>query len=171
MFGFDRNNLVFLLLLLAVFSLFRGGIDIQGTLVMLPGLILALTFHEYAHAKTADKLGDPTPESQGRLTLNPLAHMDVAGTICLLFAGFGWGKPVQVNGSYFRNPAKDNMKVALAGPVMNFILAFVLFILVAIIAIFTPLKELSNLPAEINMASLSGVAKIWWIVSQIFFDK
>lgn len=138
MFGFDRNNLVFLLLLLAVFSLFRGGIDIQGTLVMLPGLILALTFHEYAHAKTADKLGDPTPESQGRLTLNPLAHMDVAGTICLLFAGFGWGKPVQVNGSYFRNPAKDNMKVALAGPVMNFILAFILFLIAAIIYLFIP---------------------------------
>ena len=138
MFGFDRNNLVFLLLLLAVFSLFRGGLDIPGTLMMLPGLVLALTFHEYAHAKTADRLGDPTPESQGRLTLNPAAHMDVAGTICLLFAGFGWGKPVQVNGSYFRNPAKDNMKVALAGPVMNFILAFILFLVAAIIYIFIP---------------------------------
>ena len=129
MFGFDRNNIVILLIILAVFSLFRGGFDLQGTLMMLPGLILALTFHEYAHAKTADRLGDPTPEEQGRLTLNPLAHMDIAGTICLLFAGFGWGKPVQINGSYFRNPAKDNMKVALAGPVMNFILAFVLFII------------------------------------------
>lgn len=66
MFGFDRNNLVFLLLILAIFSLSKGGFNIEGTLMMLPGLILALTFHEYAHAKTADRLGDPTPESQGR---------------------------------------------------------------------------------------------------------
>lgn len=99
---------------------------------------MALTFHEYAHAKVADRLGDPTPESQGRLTLNPLAHMDPMGTICLLFAGFGWGKPVQINPSYFRKPAKDEMYVALAGPVMNFILAFVLFLLLGFIAFFAP---------------------------------
>ena len=138
MFRFDKNNLMFLIVIIAVLMLFRGGFDLQGTLMMLPGLILALTFHEYAHAKTADKLGDPTPESQGRLTLNPMAHMDPMGTICLLFAGFGWGKPVQVNPSYFRNPAKANMQVALAGPVMNFILAFVLFVILAIITLFTP---------------------------------
>lgn len=149
MFGFDRNNLVFLLLILAIFSLSKGGFNIEGTLMMLPGLILALTFHEYAHAKTADRLGDPTPESQGRLTLNPLAHMDIAGTICLLFAGFGWGKPVQVNGSYFRNPAKDNMKVALAGPVMNFILAFILFLIAAIIEFFT-----ETMAAEVATSSI-----------------
>ncbi|MBO5143705.1 MAG: site-2 protease family protein [Clostridia bacterium] len=157
MFRFDKNNLVILLVLLAIFSLSRGEFDLQGTLMMLPGLILALTFHEYAHARTADKLGDPTPESQGRLTLNPMAHMDVAGTICLLFAGFGWGKPVQVNGSYFREPAKDNMKVALAGPVMNFILAFVLFVILAIITYFTPESVLLN----------SSSMRIWSIVYQI----
>ena len=161
MLGFDRNNIVILLIILAVFSLFRGGFDLQGTLMMLPGLILALTFHEYAHAKTADRLGDPTPEEQGRLTLNPLAHMDIAGTICLLFAGFGWGKPVQINGSYFRNPAKDNMKVALAGPVMNFILAFVLFVILAIITLFTP--------ALTGLTAASASAKIWWIIYQIVF--
>jgi len=138
MFRFDTSNLLFIFVILALFSLFRGGFDLQGTLMMLPGLVLALTFHEYAHAKMADKLGDPTPEDQGRLTLNPMAHMDPMGTICLLFAGFGWGKPVQVNGAYFRNPARDNMLVALAGPVMNFILAFVLFIILAFISIFAP---------------------------------
>lgn len=138
MFRFDTRNLLFLFIILAVFNLFRGGFDLQGTLMMLPGLILALTFHEYAHAKTADRLGDPTPENQGRLTLNPLAHMDPMGTICLLFAGFGWGKPVQINGSYFRNPAKDNMLVALAGPVMNFILAIVLLIVYALLVKFIP---------------------------------
>ena len=138
MFRFDTSNLLFIFVILALFNLFRGGFDLQGTLMMLPGLVLALTFHEYAHAKMADKLGDPTPEDQGRLTLNPMAHMDPMGTICLLFAGFGWGKPVQVNGAYFRNPARENMLVALAGPVMNFILAFVLFIILAFISIFAP---------------------------------
>lgn len=157
MFRFDTKTILMLFLLLAVFNLFRGGFDLLGTLMMLPGLILALTFHEFAHAKMADRLGDPTPEKQGRLTLNPMAHMDPAGTICLLFAGFGWGKPVQVNASYFRNPAKDNMLVALAGPVMNFILAFVLFIILAIISIFSP--------ALTDM--LTGVSSTWKIIYDI----
>lgn len=139
MFRFDMRNLLFLFLAIVLINLFLGSFDIYGTLLMLPGLILALTFHEFAHARMADRLGDPTPESQGRLTLNPLAHMDPMGTICLLFAGFGWGKPVQVNPSYFRNPAKDNMLVALAGPVMNFILAFLLFFVLAIMTLFIPI--------------------------------
>lgn len=161
MFRFDKNNLMFLIVIIAVLMLFRGGFDLQGTLMMLPGLILALTFHEYAHAKMADKLGDPTPESQGRLTLNPMAHMDPMGTICLLFAGFGWGKPVQINPSYFRNPAKANMQVALAGPVMNFILAFVLFVILAIITLFTPALQ--------SVVTASASAKTWMIIYEIVF--
>lgn len=145
MFRFDTRNLLFLFIILAIFNFSRGGFDLESTLLMLPGLILALTFHEYAHAKTADRLGDPTPENQGRLTLNPLAHMDPVGTLCLLFAGFGWGKPVQVNGSYFRNPAKDNMLVALAGPVMNFILAIVLLIIYAVLIKFLPATVLASI--------------------------
>ena len=159
MFRFDTKTILMILLLLAVFNLFRGGFDLLGTLMMLPGLILALTFHEFAHAKMADRLGDPTPEGQGRLTLNPMAHMDPAGTICLLFAGFGWGKPVQVNPSYFRNPVRDNMLVALAGPVMNFILAFVLFIILAIISLATPALQLM----------LTSSASMWTIIYEIVF--
>lgn len=162
MFRFDRNNLMILIVIIAVLMMFRGKFDLQGTLMMLPGLILALTFHEYAHAKAADKLGDPTPESQGRLTLNPMAHMDPMGTICLLFAGFGWGKPVQVNPSYFRNPAKANMQVALAGPVMNFILAFVLFVILAIISLFTPALQ--------AVVTASASAKIWIVIYEIVFS-
>ncbi len=75
--------------------------------------------------------GDPTPEREGRLTLNPLKHMDLMGTICLLFAGFGWGKPVSIDPTYYRNPAKDSMKVALAGPLSNLILSFILFLVYA----------------------------------------
>lgn len=159
MFRFDTRTILTMLLLLAVFNLFRGGFDLLGTLMMLPGLILALTFHEFAHAKMADRLGDPTPEGQGRLTLNPMAHMDPAGTICLLFAGFGWGKPVQVNPSYFRNPVRDNMLVALAGPVMNFILAFVLFIILAIISLVTPALQLM----------LTSSTSMWTIIYEIVF--
>ncbi len=133
MFRFGTKAFAMIILIVVVFHFFNDPNEVWGTLLMLPGLILALTFHEYAHAKMADKLGDPTPEGQGRLTLNPFAHLDPIGTVCLLFAGFGWGKPVQINSSYFRDPAKDNMKVALAGPIMNFILAFVLFFVTALI--------------------------------------
>jgi Zn-dependent protease len=117
-----------------------SGAELISTLLMLPGLVLGLTIHEYSHAKMSDKLGDPTPERQNRLTLNPLAHMDVMGTICLLFAGFGWGKPVSIDPTYYRNPAKDSMKVALAGPVSNFILAFLLMIITGILTL-VPLGE------------------------------
>jgi Zn-dependent protease len=106
-----------------------GAIDVGNLLLTLPGLILGLTVHEFSHAKMANRLGDPTPDHQGRLTLNPLAHIDPVGFICLIFAGFGWGKAVQVDPSYFRNPPRDNMLVALAGPISNLILAFVLFII------------------------------------------
>ena len=70
-----------------------------GIVALVMALFVAIPFHEFAHAKMADRLGDPTPEGQGRLTLNPMAHMDPVGTICLLFAGFGWGKPVKVGDS------------------------------------------------------------------------
>ncbi len=119
-----------------------GSEQILDKLLILPGLILALTIHEFSHAKMADKLGDPTPGAQGRLTFNPLEHMDIAGTICLFVAGFGWGKPVQVNPTYFRNPARDNMLVALAGPLSNMILAFILFFLYGILYYFLPLDQI-----------------------------
>jgi Zn-dependent protease len=91
----------------------------------IPALLLALTFHEYAHGKMAYLLGDPTPRYQGRLTLNPLAHLDPLGTLLLIVAGFGWAKPVQVNPFYFQmERRKAMMLVALAGPLMNLVLAY-----------------------------------------------
>lgn len=117
-------------------NILSGGIDIASILFSLPGLVLALTVHEFSHAKASDRLGDPTPEQQGRLTLNPLAHMDIMGTICLLFGGFGWGKPVEVNSRYYRNPVRDSAIVAAAGPISNFILAFILFIISALMREF-----------------------------------
>ena len=89
----------------------------------LPAVLAAFTIHEYAHAKTADALGDPTPRMTGRVTLDPFAHIDWIGLVCLLVAGFGWGKPVQVNSSYFKKPRRDSVLVAVAGPLSNLMLA------------------------------------------------
>lgn len=101
------------------------GSRVREFAVMIPPLLLALTAHEYAHAWTANKLGDPTARAQGRLTLNPLVHLDPVGTLALLFFRFGWAKPVPVNHLYFDNPRRDLMWVALAGPLTNLGLAAV----------------------------------------------
>lgn len=93
-------------------------------LYLIIGLVVATTVHEFSHAYVADRLGDPTPRIQGRLTLNPLAHLDVVGTFMILFFRFGWGKPVQVNPNYFRVPLRDSAAVSFAGPFSNFFLAF-----------------------------------------------
>jgi len=86
-------------------------------------LIIAVTIHEFAHALVADKLGDPTPSLLGRLSLNPLAHLDPLGTIMLLFFRFGWGKPVPFDPFNLRRPKSDSALIALAGPSSNLILA------------------------------------------------
>lgn len=102
-----------------------SNIDVQKYLVMAPGLLIALVFHEVAHGYVAYLLGDPTAKSQGRLTLNPLKHLDPLGTIAFFFVNFGWAKPVPVNPRYFREPRKGMMYTALAGPTTNFALAAV----------------------------------------------
>ena len=94
-------------------------------LLLVPVLLFALCFHEFAHAWVAYKLGDPTAKHSGRLTLNPLAHLDPMGSLMILFVGFGWAKPVPVDVRYLQNPRTDMMKVAFAGPAANLLLAFV----------------------------------------------
>jgi len=101
-------------------GLFNGGL-ISG-LVFIAALLVGLTIHEFAHAWVATKLGDPTAKLEGRLTLNPVAHLDPVGTIFLLLAGFGWGRPVPINPRYFTKKS-DEILVALAGIVSNLILA------------------------------------------------
>lgn len=102
--------------------------------VLAGGLILAITLHEAAHAFVADKLGDPTPRYQGRITLNPLAHLDPLGTIALLIVGFGWGKPVQFDPYNLKNPLRDTALIALAGPAVNIVIA----VLLAAVIYFVP---------------------------------
>ena len=106
---------------------FSNG-QLLSLLLTLPAVIIAITFHEYAHALAADKLGDDTPRMQGRLNLNPMSHIDPVGFMLLMFAGFGWGKPVQINPRNFNrniNMDKGEAIVSLAGPLMNFMIAIV----------------------------------------------
>ncbi|WP_291575156.1 site-2 protease family protein [Clostridium sp. UBA4548] len=93
-------------------------------ILIIPAILLAFTFHEYAHAIVAVKLGDDTPKYQGRLTLNPFAHVDIVGFIMILLVGFGWAKPVETNPQVFKNYFKDDLKVSLAGPLANLVIAF-----------------------------------------------
>ena len=99
--------------------------SILNMILMIPGMLIAFTFHEYAHAYVADKLGDKTPRFQGRLTLNPISHIDPIGFIAVLIFSFGWAKPVQTNPSAYKNYHKDDLKVSLAGPITNFLVAIV----------------------------------------------
>ena len=94
-------------------------------ILSLPALLTALTVHEFAHGFVADKMGDPTARYSGRLSLNPMDHMDLWGTICLLFFHFGWAKPVPINPRNFRNSKWGTVAVSVAGPFANFLLALV----------------------------------------------
>ena len=106
-------------------------------LVFIIIILISLTIHEFAHAKTADILGDPTPRLAGRMTLNPISHIDPIGFLALLIAKIGWAKPVPINHYNFKNPNNGLMMVGLAGPISNILLAWV----VAIILKTVPLQD------------------------------
>lgn len=115
---------------------------ITKIIYVFPAVLIALSLHEFAHGWASYMLGDPTPKAQGRLSVNPLQHLDLVGTLLLFFVGFGWAKPVQVDSRYYENPKSDMVKVALAGPIMNFVIAFLaLFI--------SSLLEKFNVPVTI----------------------
>ena len=94
-------------------------------ILFLPAIIVGLTFHEAAHGFASYWLGDPTPKLQGRLSLNPIKHIDPIGFLALFFAGFGWGKPVEINPMYYKNRRRDELIVSLAGVVTNFVIAII----------------------------------------------
>ena len=96
---------------------------ILSKILTLPGIIVALSFHEFAHAWMSNKLGDPTPARQGRLTINPMAHIDWIGFVALIVCGFGWGKPVMVDPYYYKNKRRDEFLVSIAGVALNLVLA------------------------------------------------
>jgi Zn-dependent protease len=114
---------------MAVYATSGGGFNdpvawLFGMILRIPGLVIGISAHEFAHAKAADMLGDPTPRMQGRVTLNPVRHFDPIGLIALILIGFGWGKPVQISPQNFRNVRRSSFIVSIAGVTMNFVLAF-----------------------------------------------
>ena len=128
---FDKRMIYVIIAIMVIWGLSRYLIDINsllGLLYSIPGVLIAITFHEFAHAIVAYKLGDDTPKMEGRLSLNPLSHIDPIGFIMLLFAGFGWGKPVHVNPRNYNRDItieKADAIVSIAGPAINLILAFI----------------------------------------------
>lgn len=106
--------------------------SIVDTILMIPAILVAMTFHEYAHALVAVKLGDNTPKYQGRLTLNPFSHIDILGFLMILLMGFGWGKPVQINPNALKNYYKDDLKISIAGPLANLFCALASAMLLAL---------------------------------------
>ena len=120
-------------------------IDLLGKVLMIPAILVAFTFHEYAHARVAVKLGDNTPKYQGRLTLNPFAHIDLLGFFMILFVGFGWAKPVQTNPNALKNYYKDDLKISIAGPIANLACSIVAVILLAILEMMLPNAKLKQI--------------------------
>ena len=124
-------------------ALMSGDIKlaIAQLLLTLPIVFLSLSVHETAHGYVAYKLGDPTARNLGRLTLNPIKHLDLFGTLCMVLFGFGWAKPVPINTRYFKKPKRDMALTGIAGPISNLLLAvgFALVLkLVATVAVFIP---------------------------------
>ncbi|MGH7300367.1 MAG: site-2 protease family protein, partial [Candidatus Rokuibacteriota bacterium] len=106
---------------------------LSGLILKLPALLVAVTVHELAHALVADRLGDPTARRLGRITLNPLPHIDPLGALAFVLAGFGWAKPVPVDARNLRHPVRDMAWVAVAGPLSNFATAFVALVAVRLL--------------------------------------
>ena len=127
----DMMPLFIVIAAMIVLNILNGDFSDFGSwvyrqLLMLPGIVIGLTVHEFAHGLVSDRCGDPTPRAQGRLTLNPAAHIDLIGFLCLFFAGFGWGQPVQIDPRYYKHRRMDEFLVSIAGVAMNFIVAVAL---------------------------------------------
>ena len=142
-FTFDRKTMYTILAVLMIIGILEYIMvpgKLLSLLISIPGVLIAITFHEFAHAFVSDKLGDDTPRRQGRFTLNPLAHIDPIGFFMLIVADFGWGKPVEINPRNFNRKMSMSAQealVAVAGPVMNIIIAFILTIILFAIATFS----------------------------------
>ena len=143
---------------------------------LFPAVLIALTFHEYAHAYVAYKLGDPTAKLMGRLTLNPLTHIALLGLIAFIIFKFGWAKPVPINPSNFKNPVRDSALVAIAGPLMNIIIAFVSYALYKYLSVSPAISEFLRWNVWINLIlavfNLIPLPPLdGWRVASIFFPR
>lgn len=165
MFGYniDKRTFYIILGILVILSMANmTALEWIDILLTLPAVIIAITFHEFAHAFVADKLGDTTPRSQGRLTLNPLKHLDPVGFVLLMFAHVGWGKPVEINPNNFTsNKSKSACEalVSLAGPIMNFIIAIISTVIYYALYKYAPANEFA-ISILITVAYLTAIINI-----------
>lgn len=139
--------------------------QLRAMLYVAPVILIAISFHEFAHGYVSYKMGDPTPKMDGRLTLNPFKHLDLAGTLCLLFFHMGWAKPVRINTAHYKNKKKGTILVSLAGPAMNFLLAFLSLLIYGGlykygIANYAKIVESTIFSVGLNLAYYSAVVNI-----------
>lgn len=165
-FSFDKRTMyiiVAVMLVLIIIQYASNPNQLIGLLLTAPGVLIAITFHEFAHGYAAYKLGDDTAKRQGRLSLNPFAHLDPIGTLMLLVAGFGWGKPVEVDPrNYTRKISmeKGEAIVSLAGPLMNIILSMVFSLVYCAIYKFASPTFLISTTGTIIMTIISYTISI-----------
>lgn len=133
------------------------GFNLMDIVIGVPITLIALTGHEFAHGWVSSKLGDPTPERNGRLTLNPLAHLDIVGTILMILTGFGWAKPVMVDPRYYKNQKRGMALTAIAGPLANLIMAFVSMLILAVVVVASVKISGSMMPQ-----TASGFVRFVW---------
>jgi Zn-dependent protease len=163
---FIRNNPIAVLLIL--FMAYQSITNSYGAnlkswimvkIIMLPAILIGLSFHEFAHAFAADRLGDNTPKMQGRVTINPIAHLDLFGFLALFFIGFGWGKPVMVDQRNFKHMRRDGLIVDLAGVVTNFILAIIFLGVLKLLTVY----QIEFLNSKIGLIILQMIMAIVFI--------
>ena len=165
-FSFDKRIIYAIIAIMVLTTLARYITDpnaLLGLLVSIPGVLIAITFHEFAHGFVAYKLGDNTAKNEGRLTLNPFAHLDPIGSLMLLFAGFGWGKPVQVNPrNYTRKMSmeKADALVSAAGPIMNFILAIVFTLIYYAIYKYAGIAFITSTVGKVVLLLISAIISV-----------
>lgn len=140
---FFNPTIIFILLLLVGLNFMNGAFSnpidwLMDKLIILPGILIGLSFHEFAHGLVSYALGDPTPKLQGRLTINPGAHLDPFGFLALLFAGFGWGVPVQIDPRYYKHRRRDEFLVSIAGVAMNFLIALLFSLILRLLFAANP---------------------------------
>ncbi len=165
-FSFDRRAiyiLIAIIILSSIVNYMNNPESFFWLIVSIPGVLIAITFHEFAHGYAAYKLGDDTAKQEGRLSLNPFKHLDLVGIVMLLFAGFGWGKPVNVNPrNYTREISmeKGEAIVSVAGPLMNIFLAIIFAIIYALIYKYVDSSFYISTMGRILMMLISSIISI-----------
>ena len=165
-FSFDKRIIYVIIVILALYTFVQFSNNPAGliNLIMtIPGVLIAITFHEFAHGLAAYKLGDNTAKMEGRLSLNPLDHLDPIGTILLLVAGFGWGKPVHVNPSNYTrriSMEKGEAIVSIAGPAMNILIAIIFTLIYCAIYKFAGLAFLTSTVGSIILSLIFNTIAI-----------